>query len=60
MFKDVLSLINKVQWKAKDFAEIISNLSFYFESLGIPVFKKQLSVTVSVTKYFHCNLPFLF
>ena len=43
----------------KDFAKIV-NLSFYFENLGTSVFKEHLSVSASITKNFHCNLPFLF
>ena len=55
-----LLLTNKVQWKAKDFAKIISNLSLYFENWGAAFFKEHLSVAVSTTKNFHCNVPFLF
>ena len=55
-----LLLTNKVQWKAKDFAKIISNLPFYFENWGTAIFKEHLSVAVSIAKNFHCNLPFLF
>ena len=44
----------------KDFAKIINNISFYFENLGTAIFKEHVSVPVSITKNFHCNLPFLF
>ena len=43
-----LLLTRKVQWKAKAFAKIISNLSLYFENLGIAISKEHLSVAVSV------------
>ena len=44
----------------KDFAKIVNNLFFYFENLGASIFKEHLSVPVSITKSFHCNLGFLF
>ena len=44
----------------KDFAKIVYNLSFYFENLGTGIFNEHLSVPVSITKNFHCNLAFLF
>ena len=44
----------------KDFAKIVNNLSFYFENLGTAIFKERLSVLFSMTKNFHCNLPFIF
>ena len=55
-----LLLTNKVQCKTKNFAKILSNLSLYFENLGTAIFKKHLSMAVSVTKNFHFNLLFLF
>ena len=48
-----LWLTNKEQWKTKDFAKIISNLSLYFENLGTAIFKEHLLVALSVTKNFH-------
>ena len=50
-------LINSTS-NTKDFAKVVY-LSFYFENLGRAVFKEHLSVPVSLTKNFHCNLPFL-
>ena len=55
-----LLLTNKVQRKTKDFSQIIINLSLHSEDLGITTFKGHLSVAVSVTNNFHCNLQFLF
>ena len=52
----LLLLTKKVQWKAKDFAKILSNRSFYFENSGTAIFKEHLSVAVSVAKNFHRNL----
>ena len=44
----------------KDCAKIANNLSFYFENLGTAIFKELLSLSVSITKNFYCNLAFLF
>ena len=50
----ILLLTNKVQWKTKDFAEIISkDFCLYFENLGAAIFKKHLSVAVSITKNYY-------
>ena len=51
-------LLINITSNTKDFAKIL-NLSFYFENLGTAIFKEHLSVLVSLTKNFHCNLPFL-
>ena len=40
----------------KDFAKIVSNLSFYFENLGTGIFKEHLSVSVSITKNFELSV----
>ena len=44
----------------KDIAKIVNNLSSYFKYLGTAIFKEHLSVLVSITNNFHCNLPLLF
>ena len=44
----------------KDFAKIVNNFSSYFKYLGTAIFKEHLSVLVSITNNFYCNLPLLF
>ena len=53
-------LIKKIQKTFMDFAKNISNISLYLENWGTAIFKEHLSVVISVTKNFDCNLPFLF
>ena len=46
--------------KTKDSSKIISNIYLYFENLGTAIFEEHLLVAVFITKYFYCNLQFLF